>query len=878
MARIHWQHLYTQAHLPCDMRWNPTFPKALVVTVLLLLAGPWSNLASGTPTPLNSTPDHHAGYWNTTFDDPSSNTLDLTIFYPARTAGEGTIKDLSGAPYPTMVMVHHAGYRPAFDLWWSYGEHFSERGFVVGLLDMEPYDGSSPSDYDAMVNATLAAVDHVNDLGGTSGSQVYGTVNSSAMVLVGHGTGAAVGLRAMGVDDQDRLHGLVGIGLRQTDQGTVPIDWGTDDMDAPMLFLEGSADSDRHSNDAFEQKARGYVSYLDIWGANFTQFMDVNVTSSTSLPADINRTEQHRLAKKYILAYMDFHFKEDALAAAKLYGNQAAADKEDGTLAVWRYGVLDQSVELVAPLEGASLPTGPMDICATVTNLGPFPMSIRNVTLEVARVLPGPVYQTVFGPTNRSVTAQQAGSSTTVEWTPVLTVYGEYAAFARMDDPDHNATNDRFVRTFSVVPLMQPTIEHEPPDHLELGLPYNLSCRLDAPSGIVEAFVNFSDVDGFRRDIPLTEDPVSGHHYVVIPAPTTSGQVAYKIHAKAGNGATNSTNPFYIAVVDTTPPTVEHTQVWTSLPVMAEVELEVTVTDAGGVDRVHLLYTDPFSGFRNVTCGRDGNRWFYPVVTGPERGSLVYSWYAIDSWGNEVRTGVYTIDLVDDEPPEIEAVPTDPVELGDDLTLEACVTDGSVVAAVWVTYSRPGEGGETNGTPDVLGDVYRITITNITRSGSLTYGWWARDANGLTSTTGQLEVAVQDTVPPQISEVATGDAVVGLEPWIQAQVVDGGGLASVTLDYTDVAGGEGSIEMEEELPGIYEARLPLQAMGGAITYRILVEDRSGNLADTGDRTLVVRDLEPPVISHTPPQDLVEGQAMTFEVEVTDNVGVTEVWL
>ncbi|NIP33676.1 MAG: hypothetical protein GWN18_01965, partial [Thermoplasmata archaeon] len=88
------------------------------------------------------------------------------------------------------------------------------------------------------------------------------------------------------------------------------------------------------------------------------------------------------------------------------------------------------------------------------------------------------------------------------------------------------------------MPLLRPTIDHDPPDSLELGEVYNLTCRIVSPSGIAEAHVNYSDEEGFRQELTLTEHPVTGDHYVHLPAPRSLGQVNYKIFAKATNGAT----------------------------------------------------------------------------------------------------------------------------------------------------------------------------------------------------------------------------------------------------------------------------------------------------------------------------------------------------
>jgi hypothetical protein len=816
---------------------------------------------------------------NVTFTDSTANDLDMTVYYPARSEGAETIKDVTGAPYPALLMVHQPDLGPAIKFWRSYGEHLSRRGYVVGILDLSVYDPGDSGEYDEMHLATLDAIDELADMHSTTGTILYGMVDTSSVVAAGHGQGAYVALYAAYLDDSDRIHGVATMDMLTPPSAGQPSWAFVGQMDMPLLFIEASEGGADNSHDAFDAKAKGHQALVNIEGANFTQFMDNTSVVWPEARADINHTDQLVLTKKYLMAFLDFHLKDDAMAASKIYGTEASVDLADGTLAEWRYGVLDQSVVLVNPLPDDKVPPGPLPICATVSNVGPFPMPARNATLEVARVVPGSrAFVSVYGPVNATTVALPEGGTDTLQWTPILTVYGDYVAFIRMDDPDHNTTNDRHQLPFTVAPLLPPTIEHDPPTSLELGQVYNLTCRLESPSTIIEAFLNYSDEEAFRQELNLTEDPVTGDFYVLLPAPVSIGQVNYKIQAKAGNGAWNITNSYYVPVVDTTPPTIQHVQEWTQLPVLAEIVFNATVTDAGGIDEVRVLYTEPSSGFHNVTCGRVGDRWFYPVILGPMGGVMEYSFYAADTWGNAGTSASYNVTITDADPPVIEMTPPDQIELGDDLVMEAKVTDASALEAVWITYTQPGATQPTNGTPEPLGETYRLTITNLTAAGTLTYSWWARDVNGHTSTTGELSVFVNDTVPPEISTIDTGDTYVGAEPWVQTTITDVGGLAVVILDYTDVLGVQGSIEMEEVLPNIYEARLPIQSKGGGMTYNIWTKDLSDNLEQTGPRTMVIRDIDLPVLAHSPPQDLVEGQELTFEVQVTDNVGVAEVWL
>ncbi len=859
---------------------STTSPVATLLVVLMLLAtAPSAMTALAGPGPMDSPVRHSAGFVNETFTDTGGEDLTVTYYYPARSEGEDTVKDVAAAPYPGMLLVPDPAMGDTFQLLRSYGEHLSRRGFVVGLLDLGPYDGVPATEYDDMVTATLDALDFTADMHDTAGFKLYGMVNTSAMAVAGLGQGAWVALTAALRGDAGTVAAVACMELEQRTGAGQPSWDFVGALDQPVLLLEASLSPASNSHDAFNAKATGYVAVLNIDGANRTQFLDnTTVPWGSDPPADINHTEQARLVKRYLLAFLDLHLKGDAQAAAKVYGNEAAADLAGGTLAEWRAGVRDQRVEMVSPGEGESVPPGSVDICATVSNVGPFSMVARNVTLEVAKVVGGGPLTRVFGPENRTAGAMLAGGSATLRWTPLLAEYGDYVAFVDMGDPDHNTTNDRVELAFTVAPLLSPIISHDPPAQLELGETYNLTCGLGAPSGIVEAFLNYSDEEGFRQEMPLTEDALSGDWFVVLPAPKSTGQVSYKIHVLAANGARNVTNPYYIPVVDSRPPLIEHEQVYSSLPVLSRVDICATVTDVGGIDEVRLLFTEPASGSRNASCGREGDRWFYPLDLGPLAGQLVYSFYAVDNWGNHVTSGNHTVELVDAGPPVIVASEHGPVEIGGDLLLQATVTEDSHLDGVWVLYQRPGSEEEVNATPERLGDTFRLTVLDLSVAGTLQYSWWARDVNGHTVTSGPLEVAVVDTEAPSITDIATGDAVVGAVPWVQARVADDGGVASVRLEYTDIEGAGGTLAMEELLPGLFEARLPVQLRAGAIVYRIVALDHSGNEASTGDRNLVVRDVDPPVLSHVPPQDLVEGGQVTFELEVTDNVGVREVWL
>jgi hypothetical protein len=856
----------------------------MLVLVLMVVPATTVGALGGGVTPHDSDPVHSVGWWNTSYTDSGSNRINATIFYPATSDGEGATREPSNAPYPLVCLVPHDRIRPVFEFYGSYGDHLARRGYVVAMVELEPYDDGDPSDYLLMANVTLEGIDFVLGESDRSGSTIEAMVNSSVVAVIGHGAGADVALVASLVDDGDRVSAVACLALRDVNvTGMDPVNQ-TGQLDVPLHVQGGSRDPMVQTQAwymAFANKATGHASLTRISGANFTQYMDgapPGDFSSSDWPATISREEQHNNTMKYLQAFCDRHLKGDSAAGDKLYGDQARLDLDAGLIDMWHYGVRDLAVAVDHPAPGSSLPVGTVAICATVTNVGPFPMPPRNVTCEVVKVVPGRAYQRVFGPFNSTTGPVDVGASAGVMWDPYLAESGNYLAFVRMGDPDHNASNDRAQTSFIVTQLLPPIIFHNPPNTVELGDPFNISCRITSPFGIRSAHLNFTNDEGITYDVTLSEDPTTGRWYALMPPPRMVGAISYTIHAMAGNNGTNSTMRFFVVVEDTRSPLIEHEPPWSELAVHSLVELNANVTDVGTMAEVRLIYTEPATGFHNTTCARSGDLWFFPVTVGPVAGVMEYSWYARDTWGNVASLGPFQVTIVDTAPPIINASGPKSIELGMAPSITAIVTDDAQVASLWVPYRMPGADHDTNGTPILLGGTWHLTLPITDTAGTITYSWIAFDINGRMSTTEDLEIAVIDTVAPNIFNIRTANATVGLHPVVDAEVIDPGGVASVRVEYVDVVGASGQVGMEEVLSGIWVAELPVQARGGALKYRIVAIDNSGNVGRTGERTMVVRDMSPPVFVHHPLNDLVEGEPVTITVKVTDDVEVVSVHL
>ena len=857
---------------------------ALLLCASAALAAVPSGALPATFAPHDSPRAYSAGWAELNYTDGYGIVINATVFYPAMSAAQDATPSKGGAPYPAVVLVPDGpGAVDKVACYGSYARYLSERGYLVSIIDLAPHDAWTWMGHARMANSTLSAVGHLGDENTTTGSRLEGMVDGALVALVGHGQGARVALLAALRDSSRLVHSVAclslvdgatgGAGAVAPMVGALPLPLHIQGGQNVTVPLQTSWEK------AFGAKARGFVSFHIIAGGNHTLYLDVNWSAATAAPdwpAGINRTRQQQLSLRYLLAFLDFHLKDDAVAGNRLYGTEARLDLDDGILVDWRYGVLDESLAFSRPAQSATVPTGYTDFCATVVSLSPFPMALRNVTLEVARV-EGIALVTVYGPANRSVGPMGPGASGVASWEVLITTYGEYRAFASMDDPDHNGTNNVDVLDFTVSPLPPPRIDHTPADSIELGTDYYVLADVHAESGLSRVWLNSTDVDGLVSEEDMV-DIGSGVYQGVVPAQRSVGIVGYSVLVLAGNGVRNATMRFYVPVIDTTPPSLSHLMPGEPLRVRQELDVCATVTDADEVARVKLMYTDPGAGVRNVSCGRDDDRWFYPLVLGPTAGELTYLWWAQDAWGNTATLGPFSLEVRDMGPPTIVPEELGALELLSTPHLAATVSDDALVTSVWVLYTVPGTGQPTNATPLLQGGLYRLTLPQMLALGDLVYEWGAIDVNGMVASTGAVEVPVVDSVDPAISEVESGDAFVGQAPWIKARVVDPGGLSSVVLEYVGSDGSPGAVAMSDAGNGTYGCYLPVQTRGGEVRFTIRAEDLSGNSADSSERTMVVRDTEPPKLTHAPPAPPVQGTPLRLRVNVTDNAGVARVHL
>ncbi|MCK5252500.1 MAG: hypothetical protein KAQ96_06100, partial [Thermoplasmata archaeon] len=217
-------------------------------------------------------------------------------------------------------------------------------------------------------------------------------------------------------------------------------------------------------------------------------------------------------------------------------------------------------------------------------------------------------------------------------------------------------------------------------------------------------------------------------------------------------------------------------------------------------------------------------------------------------------------------------------------TFSVSVEDNVGVGTVWVEYWY-GDGEPTRMNMTLASDTVweHWMVVNATLE-DLHYVLGCSDLAGNVNTTGVRTVDVVDINGPVIINEGTGRTATTGDPFeFTVTVGDNVGVKGATVWF---AFGDGELEpvaMEvvSEWPSgnvLFSLVMDVPANAtGNITYRLEVEDLYGNVLTTNiEYVRVVDDDLPVIVEDRTPQEAYTGETFTFNVTVTDNVGIASV--
>ncbi len=349
-----------------------------------------------------------------------------------------------------------------------------------------------------------------------------------------------------------------------------------------------------------------------------------------------------------------------------------------------------------------------------------------------------------------------------------------------------------------------------------------------------------------------------------------AGDYSVRVEAADGKGGTTE-NALTVTVVDNLPPQLtvtvtDNTDGDGTLAAGDEVQIEADVTDVTDVDTV-IADASAFDAGHQVDLSHDTGTTYKESVTvgqNPTQGTQSVTVTATDTKDNEasVTGGQLTVDT---NPPDITGVTisdddgNDVLADGDDLTIEAEVTDATTVDTVTADVSAFDEGEIS--LSSTQGDTYRKTIT---LDGSLEEGAQSvtvsatddlGNGGGQDSASNALTV---DNTPPTTTD-DTGDAdedVTGTQLVSDVRTNDDDGVsADSDLEVTEVdgdtnnvgqavagtAGGQFTITADGEVT--FDAERDFESLNNGDTEQtsvaVTVADEAGN-EDTSTVTATVQ--------------------------------------
>ena len=212
---------------------------------------------------------------------------------------------------------------------------------------------------------------------------------------------------------------------------------------------------------------------------------------------------------------------------------------------------------------------------------------------------------------------------------------------------------------------------------VDVGNSFNITAEVEDNSGISKVKLNYTDVNGTHYNVTMTAARGVNYTYT-IPAQAKKGTINFFVWVEDTSGNWNKSVVHQIEI--TSIAEVKKPEItWVTIPDKATVGDPITiivkVTDAIGVDKVYLNYTDVWGKVNNVTMTLQSGDYTYNIPAQNKTGSIKLHVFAINTQAVSNKTGVRTIEIEekpkDTEPPKVTA--TDPANNAIDIPINTKV-------------------------------------------------------------------------------------------------------------------------------------------------------------------------------------------------------------
>jgi hypothetical protein len=372
------------------------------------------------------------------------------------------------------------------------------------------------------------------------------------------------------------------------------------------------------------------------------------------------------------------------------------------------------------------------------------------------------------------------------------------------------------------------------------------------------------DGDGtWSLDIDL-DDSLSSMTYTVTVYDTTGNWVAGSMQT--------------VTVSDNDAPEIDDVDWTPGDPITGNLEVSADITDNIGLMSVALEYRlDNVSTFTTMTTYTQVGDIFTFTLTLPASCDWVYfNFTAMDTSGNSEIDDGYMSEV---NLPQLGTVTLNPTEpkTGDLVNVSIDVTDNDQVDGVFLYYNDDGDWKIMNMTL-FSGDTYTAEFTVDGSSEELKYYVLAVDDNGFENETTEETVTTGDNDPPTLSDNSPTTGTTGDEYTFDIAASDNIEVANVSV-YWSHGILSGWFFLTDDGDGTYSETITLDDSVSSMTYRVKVNDTSGNFVEGSSMIVTVSDDDAPEYENivVDPEDPMTG-TVDISVDWTDNVLLSNVML
>jgi len=310
------------------------------VTVILLLAFPiHADEVNNVLEPDDPGP-YHIGYYKVSYNDPDYGHYKATIRYPAKYNGFLAPKDISGAPYPSIVVANgFAGSE--WNIKWI-PTHLTTHGYVT-ICFTPPH--KLLGDTTQWAYGFIRGIEKLKSQNSLWFSPISGILDTETFGGIGLSMGGAGCIEATGAINSE-IDTSVALAPASSDSSkdaaqniTVPIQiqvGNNDGMVPPEHVLPYYSDiiPDTLNKEYLSITGGNHIGFVDEFFARFAEWAGLDD------PKEIEFEEQRRISSRYFTAWFEYHLRGLDEYFTYIFGEEAQNDLNVGILSDLKYNII----------------------------------------------------------------------------------------------------------------------------------------------------------------------------------------------------------------------------------------------------------------------------------------------------------------------------------------------------------------------------------------------------------------------------------------------------------------------------------------------------------------------------------------------------------